>query len=184
MMSLILPRYAPALAAAIALLIGLFVAGHNIYDRGVAHESARRDVIEAQAERATQARLAELNKQVLVAQANLDHANGVILAKQKEIDHEKAASADLQSDLAAGRRRLSVAITGACHPAAASTPQGAAAGAVDPAGAVTADLDGRAAADLEWLRQTRNDALTGLSACITSYDAVRAAADGAGKDNP
>jgi hypothetical protein len=43
---------------------------------------------------------------------------------------------------------------------------------VDPRAALAADLDGRVASDLEWARQTRNEAIRRLDACIAAYDAV------------
>jgi hypothetical protein len=48
---------------------------------------------------------------------------------------------------------------------------------MDQGGDVTTDLSPRVASDLEWLRQTRNDVIGGLHACITSYDAVKTASD-------
>jgi hypothetical protein len=163
------------------LLAGLLLGGAaqyraHVFKLGIAQEAARRDVIDAENDRRARAALADANSRALVAQANLDGAMSTLSKAQTELTHEKAASAALQSDLASGRRRLSVLTrTRAADPA--GSDQGPAAAAMDPGLGVTSDLDGRAAADLEWLRQTRNDAITGLQACTVAYDAVKAAAD-------
>jgi len=165
---------------AAALVAGAAQYRAHVFGLGVAQESARRDGIDADRDRQARAALADANARVLNAQANLDGAMASLSKLQSELSHEKANSAALQSDLAAGRRRLSVAIVGAgaCRAAAAEPGEGAVAAGLDQgSGRATVDLDGRAAADLEWMRQTRDEAITGLRACVAAYDAVRAAVD-------
>jgi multidrug resistance efflux pump len=151
--------------------------GHLI-DTGIAIEAARRVKIDVERDRQARVALDDANARVRNAQANLDGAMNSLAKLQTELTHEQANSAALQSDLTAGRRRLSVAITGACHAATGRHDQSAPAAGLDPAsGPATASLDGRVAADLEWLRQTRNDVIVGLQACTAAYDAVKVASD-------
>jgi len=180
-----IPQWAAKVAAALALGAAAYAGfawhDHKVLERGVAQEAVRRDEIEAAAERATQEKLAALNKQMAKAQADLAVAVAEVRAKQQEVDHANAASAQRQAELLDGRRRLSVLTHIAAAQAAATGPAaGAGAAAVDPGRAVSVDLDGRVASDLEWLRQTRNNALDGLSGCIKAYDAVKTAADKTG----
>jgi multidrug resistance efflux pump len=163
------------------LLAGALIGGAaqyraHVFGLGVGQEAARRDAIDAENDRRARAALADANARVLVAQANLDGAMAGLSKLQTELSYEQATSAALQSDLAAGRRRLSV-LTRARAPGPTEQGAGAAAAAVDPGLGVAADLDGRAAADLEWMRQTRDDAIAGLQACIASYGAVKVASD-------
>jgi hypothetical protein len=150
----------------------------HLIDSGIAIEAARRDKIDVERDRQARAELDDANARVRNAQANLDGALNSLAQLQTELTHEQANSAALQSDLASGRRRLSVAITGACRPAQAEQVAGATVAGVDPGGEpATATLDGRVASDLEWARSTRNEAITALQACTASYDAVKAAND-------
>jgi len=169
--------------AAVAILCvasacaALWYRGHLV-DAGIAIEAARRDAIDVERDRQAKSELADANARVRNAQADLDGAMNSLAKLQLELNHEQANSAALQSDLAAGRRRLSVAITGACRAAPEGHYQGAPAAGLDPAGGpATASLDGRAAADLEWLRQTRNDAIVGLQSCAAAYGAVKIASE-------
>jgi hypothetical protein len=170
----------PVLIAALCILLAgatLWYRSHLI-DTGIAIESVRRDKIDVERDRQARAALADANARVRNAQANLDAAMSSLAKLQTELTHEQANSAALQSDLAAGRRRLSVAITGTCRPAQTEQVAGAAAAGVgqgsEPA---TATLDGRVASDLEWARSTRNEALIALQACAAAYDAVKDASD-------
>jgi hypothetical protein len=150
----------------------------HLVDRGIAIEAARRDGIDEIRDKQAKAALSQANARTAAVQAKLDAALDKINSQGKEISDAQTRSAALQSDLAAGRRRLSVAISGACHVASDGHGQGAAAAGLDSAGGpATAGLDGRAAADLEWLRQTRNDAIVGLQACAAAYDAVKAGSE-------
>jgi multidrug resistance efflux pump len=151
--------------------------GHLI-DTGIAIEAARRVKIDVERDRQARVALDDANARVRNAQANLDGAMNSLAKLQTELTHEKANSAALQSDLASGRRRLSVAISGSCRPAQAEQAAGSGATDVDPRGEpATATLDGRVASDLEWARSTRNEAITALEACVASYDAVKTAHD-------
>ena len=155
----------------------LWYRGHLIA-AGITLESARRDKIDVERDRQARAALADANARVRNAQANLDGAMNGLAKLQTELTHEQANSAALQSDLTAGRRRLSVAIAGTCRPAQTEQVAGAAAAGVDPGSEpATATLDGRVASDLEWARSTRNEALTALQACAAAYDAVKDASD-------
>jgi hypothetical protein len=150
----------------------------HLIDVGIAIESARRDKIDAERDRQARASLDVANARVRDAQAKLDAAIADLSKLQSELTHEQATSAALQSDLAAGRRRMSVAITGTCRPAQAGQAAGAAATDLDPGGeSATATLDGRVASDLEWARSTRNESIDALQACVAAYDAVKAAFD-------
>jgi hypothetical protein len=166
--------------AALCLLsasAALWYRGHLI-NTGIAIEATRRDKIDIERDRQARVELDDANARIRNAQANLDGAMNSLAKLQTELTHEQANSAAMQSDLAAGRRRLSVAITGACRPDQAEQAAGAGAAGVDPGGEpATATLDGRVASDLEWARSTRNEAITALQACVASYDAVKAASD-------
>jgi hypothetical protein len=150
----------------------------HLINAGVAIEADRRNKIDVERDRQAKAALADANARVRDAQAKLDAAIADLSKLQSELTHEQATSAALQSDLAAGRRRMSVAITGACRPAQAEQAAGSTAAGVDPGGEpATATLDGRVASDLEWARSTRNESLVALQACVAAYDAVKTASD-------
>lgn len=172
------PRWTATAALCVVAAGAALLYRAHLVDVGVAQESARRD--QADHDRDVQAKVERdrLNGVIATKQAGLDTALAKLNEQGKEIANAQAHSAALQSDLAAGRRRMSVAITGACHADPAGHDQGTTAAGLDSAsGPATASLDGRAAADLEWLRQTRNDAIAGLQACVAAYDAVKAASD-------
>lgn len=171
------PRWATILVLCAAAAAGALAYRAHLIGAGIAMEGARRDAIDHQRDAQAKAELDRVNALVRAAQAALDDALAHLAKLQSELSHEKERSTALQSDLAAGRRRMSVAVASACPAAAAEQGEGAAAAGVDPGGPVRVDLDGRAAADLEWLRQTRDGAITGLQACIVAYDAVKTAAD-------
>lgn len=173
-----IPRWVAIVVLCLASVASALWYREHLINAGVAMESHRRDTIDVERDRQAKAALDDANSRVRSAQANLDGAMNTLAKLQTELTHEQANSAVMQSDLAAGRRRLSVAITGACHAAPDRHDQSAPAAGLDPAsGPATASLDGRAAADLEWLRQTRNDAIVGLQACTAAYDAVKVASD-------
>jgi hypothetical protein len=179
-----IPQWAAGLAAVVALALGLFggLAWHDhvVFERGVAQERAHRDGLDAAATAKAEAERARLNARLALAQGQLDAALAAVEKLKSERDHEQAVSLDRQQRLLAGVERERVLIrvtTGAGTPGTAGPAQGAGAAPVDPGRAVGASLDGRVASDLEWLRQTRSDALAGLRACVASYDAVKAAAD-------
>jgi hypothetical protein len=168
-----------AIAALCVLSAGAAVAYRShLINSGVAMEASRRDAIDKQRDADAKAELADLNARLASAQSALEHALAHLNQLKSDLDNEKAASAALQSDLAAGRRRLSVAISGTCHPAPSEQAAGSTATDVDQGGEpATATLDGRAASDLEWTRSSRNEVIVALQACTAAYDAVKTAAD-------
>jgi hypothetical protein len=170
------PRWV-AIAALCAAAAGAAIAyrAHLIHI-GVSLEAARRDVIDAENSARARAALTQINAKLASTQAQLTAALAHLDQLKSDLDHEKAASTALQSDLAAGRRRLSV-LTRTRAPDSAGSTQSAAAPGVDPGGEpATATLDGRVASDLEWARSTRNEAIIALQACTAAYDAVETAA--------
>lgn len=165
-----------ALALAGALAAAGIAYHHHVYQQGVSAESSRRDVIEAaNSARANKERDA-LNVQIATAQASLTAARASLAKLEKELSDEKSISTQRQRDLLAGRERMSV-LTRQRPTDPNGQAQGGAAGNVGPGAGITADLDGRVASDLEWARETRNEAIKRLNACILDYDAVKAAAD-------
>lgn len=170
------PRWAVIVALLIATAGAALWYRAHLVDLGVAQESARRDTIDRQRDAAAKAALALANGVIAGKQAQLDAALATLNEKGKEVSDAQAHSAALQSDLAAGRRQLRVAVAGSCSAAPAERGQGGAAAGVDSGGEpATEALDGRVAADLEWLRQTRNDAIDAAQACVAAYDAVSVA---------
>jgi hypothetical protein len=177
--SLIPPRWVLAALLA-ATTVGAFYAySVHLIHHGESLSDARHAAEDAELSRAAQDERNRLNRLVAAAQADLAVARARLIAIQQELDHEKADSARLQSDLAVGRQRLQVLVRAADQ--AGSDPvrsiEGGPAGTVDHPAAALADLDGTVAANLEWLRSTRNEAIDRLDACVRSYDAVKAAAD-------
>lgn len=168
------PRWVAITAFCILAAAGALWYRSHLISQGVELESGRRDAIDAENDRRARAALDEANAKVRNAQASLDVTIASLSKLQTELSHEQANSAALQSDLADGRRRLSV-LTRARPADPAGQNKGAAAAVVDPGAAIVADLDGRVASDLEWARQTRNEAVERLDACIAAYDAVERA---------
>jgi hypothetical protein len=172
------PRWVAIGALCVAAAGAALTYRAHLINQGVAIEAARRDQVDEDRDKQAKAALSQANARTAAIQVKLDVALAKITVQGKEISDAQNRSAALQSDLAAGRRRLSVAIASACRAASAEPGEGAAAAGLDSGGGpATATLDGRAAADLEWLRQTRNDAIAGLQACITAYGEVKAASD-------
>jgi hypothetical protein len=170
-----------AKVAAIGLAAGLLIGAaigyrSHLINSGIAIEATRRDKIDAENSARAGAELARINAKLAGTQAQLTAALAHLDQLKSDLDHEKAASTALQSDLAAGRRRLSV-LTRARAPDSAGQAPGAAAAGVDPGAAVTADLDPAAAASTAGLTGEGDAAIIRLNACIQAYDAVKAAAD-------
>jgi hypothetical protein len=170
-----------AKVTAVGLAAGLLIGGaigyrSHLINSGIAIEATRRDKIDAENSARARAELAQINAKLAAAQAQLAAAFAHLDQLQSDLDHEKAASTALQSDLAAGRRRLSV-LTRARAPDPAGQAPGAAASGVDPGAAVESELDGKVAAGLVGLTSEGDSAITRLNACIQAYDAVKAAAD-------
>lgn len=183
---LALPTWLVELIGIAALLTGLVLGfqwyQHHLIAQGVAQESARRDAIDRQRDAQAKAELAILNARVHDAQALLTAAQADVQRLENEVQHEKAVSSQRQADLLAGRERLRVLIRTAGGDAAPGPAQAGTAGAVDSAGSTaTATLDGRVASDLEWARQTRNEAILAARACVEKYDALSQAVDKTGQ---
>jgi hypothetical protein len=174
------PRWVAITALCILAATGALAYRAHLINLGISIEAVRRDALDAEAARLARAALAEINGRLAAAQAQLAEALARVDKLKSDLDNEKATSTALQSDLSAGRRRMSVAIAGVCRPAQAEHAEGAAAAGVDQGGEpATADLDPRVASDLEWARSTRNEAIIAAQACIAAYDAVSAAASAA-----
>jgi Sec-independent protein translocase protein TatA len=175
----VIPRPIVYILLVAALIGGAAQYRAHVFTLGIAQEKTRRDTIDVERDRQSRAELAEVNARLAAKQAELTQAIEHVAKLKSDIDHEKANSAALQSDLAAGRRRLSVAIAGACRPAQAGNAEGAAVAGLDPAGeSATTDLLPRTAGDLEWTRSTRNEAILAARACVSAYDSVSKAANG------
>jgi hypothetical protein len=168
------PKWGAIAALRLLLIAGALAYRAHLIDAGVAIEAARRDAIDAEQDRRAQAALMHANEQTAAAQQRLNAVMANLSLLQSELSHEQVNSAVLQSELGAGRRRLSV-LTRARAPAPAGPDQCTAVAGVDTGTALAADLDARVASDLEWARQTRNEAIERLDACSAAYDAVRAA---------
>lgn len=170
------PRWVAVTALCVLVAAGALAYRAHLIAQGVSLEAARRDAIDAENDRRARAELADANARTRNAQANLDGAMASLSKLKTDFANEQAKSAALQSDLADGRRRLSV-LTRARAADPAGQSESASAAAVDQGAAVIADLDGRVASDLEWARQTRNEAVERLDACIAAYDAVERASN-------
>jgi hypothetical protein len=175
-----LPKWALELLAVLALAGALTGAvmwyGHDQRMLGISQESARRDGIDRQRDAQAKAALAKLNADIATKQASLDAAAARIAQLGEELTHAQQASAARQRDYLSGARVLHVAATCPGNPAAAQQAQGTGPAAVDPAsGQGAAVLAGMPASDLEWLRQTRDDALIALNACVASYKVAQVA---------
>ncbi|MFK3738017.1 hypothetical protein [Massilia sp. TN1-12] len=170
------PRWVAITALCILVAAGALAYRSHLIGQGISLEAARRDAIDAENDRRARAELADANARTRNAQAKLDGAMVSLSKLQTEFANEQAKSAALQSDLADGRRRLSVLTLARAADPAGQGESSSAAG-VDPGASVIADLDGRVASDLEWARQTRNEAIKRLDGCIAAYDAVKTAAD-------
>lgn len=168
------PKWGAIAALCLLLIASALAYRAHLIDTGVSIEAARRDAIEAEEDRRAQAALMHANAQTAAVQQRLNAVMANLSTLQSELSHEQVNSAVLQSELGAGRRRLSV-LTRARASAPAGPDQCTAVAGVDPGAALAADLDARVASDLEWARQTRNEAIERLDACITAYDAVKAA---------
>ncbi|WP_056440311.1 lysis system i-spanin subunit Rz [Massilia sp. Root335] len=160
-------------AAALCLLGAAALVGYrdHLIGIGVSRESTRRDLVEAERTRQAQDALRLANTRVKAAQDRLDAAIADIGKLQKELTHVQTQGAALQSDLAAGRRRLPVLVRArAADPA--RPPDAAGAAGLDTGTAVPAELDPAVAAGLARLTGEGDAAIVRLNACIAAYDAV------------
>jgi hypothetical protein len=166
-----LPAWAAVLFVCVLGAAGLLGYRDHLIHLGVSREAARRDVLEAERTRQAQAALRLANAQVKAAQERLDAAIADLGKLQTELSHVHTQGAALQSDLAAGRRRLPVLVRArAADPAGPVDAAGAA--GVDTRAAATAELDPAVAAGLARLTGEGDAAIIRLNACIAAYDAV------------
>lgn len=172
-----IPKWAAILALCALAAASAIAYRHHLIQQGVSLEAARRDKIDADNTAKAEAEQGRLNALVAKAQAELGAALAHLDQLKSDLDHEQAASRTLQSDLAAGRRRLSVAIARAGQADPAQPPDSTSAGGLDSQSPATADLDPQAASRVVELTGTGDSAIIRLNACIAAYDAVKAAAD-------
>ena len=165
----------PAWVAAVGLCVlgaaGMLAYREHLVGLGVMQEAARRDVLEAERSRQAQDALRLANARVRAAQGRLDAAMADLGKLQQELSHVQNQGTALQSDLAAGRRRLPVLVRprapDPAGPADATRSPG-----VDTGTAVAAELDPAVAAGLARLTGEGDAAIVRLDACIAAYDAV------------
>ena len=163
--------------AAAAVIGGAGIAAYrHIFDAGVQQERAAQQVRDKENDRLAAAALAVINARVAAAQADLILARAEVKKLERENEIEKTNSDDLQRRLAHGEQRLRVLVRTAASDEAEPN-RGAGAVGVDPRPTTEVDLDGTVAANLEWLRSTRDQAIGRLGACIAEYDALKAAVD-------
>lgn len=166
-----LPAWGAALFVCVLGAAGLLGYRDHLINLGVSREAARRDVLEAERTRQAQAALRLANAQVKAAQERLDAAIADLGKLRTELSHVQTQGTALQSDLAAGRRRLPVLVR--AHAADPAGPVDAAGAAgVDTGAAATAELDPAVAAGLARLTGEGDAAIVRLNACIAAYDAV------------
>jgi hypothetical protein len=171
-----IPKWIAMFAMFAMVAAGALTYRHHLIQQGVSLESARRDRIEAENSARADGERSALNELLRVAQAKLAAAIADLSKKEMELSNEKIISSQRQLDLLAGRERMRVLT----HPRPADqagSPGSTAAAGVDQGASVESDLDPRVASDLEWARETRNEAITRLGACVVAYDAVKAASD-------
>jgi hypothetical protein len=178
-MSLIDLVPAPWRAAGAVLLAAALVGGaawyrQHLVEEGRSFERQQHELADAKRARAADAALAAANAEIALNQTALDIALDGLNKLAEELHAQEKSTVALQSDLAAGRKRLSVAATcPGSHPAQAD--QGGAAAGLDSQPAVAAELDPQAASRVVELTGTGDSAIVRLNACITAYDAVERA---------
>lgn len=158
------------------VVLGVRAGYAHVFNAGVTEERAAQHARDVENDRVAAAAVALLNARVAAAQAALALARAEVNILKRENEIEKTNSGDLQQRLVSGEQRMRVLIrTAALNPAG----PGAGAGAVivDPGTAIEANLDGTVAANLEWLRSTRDQAIKRLDGCVIEYDALKAAVD-------
>lgn len=168
--------WAAAGGLCVVLAAGLLGYRAHLIELGVKQEAARRDVIQAERDHESQEALRQANARVALAQTRLDATLADLDKLQTELSHVKTDALALQSDLAAGRRRLPVMV----QPTTADTTRtvdGTCAARLDPGAAVAAELEPAVAAGLAGLAAEGDAAIVRLNACIAAYDAVKRAAD-------
>jgi hypothetical protein len=176
---LAIPAWAVKLAAVLALCVAGAAYHHHVFHAGELRERAVGAAREAKQSQIATAAVVILNTRVAVAQADLALARARVAFLEPELQNEKAVSDDRQRRLVAGAERMQI-LTRQRPAGPPGTGQGAAAVGVDSEPAVVADIDGTVAANLEWLRSTRDSAVKRLNACVVEYDALKEAVDHAG----
>lgn len=160
-----------------AVTAGLAGLHHHVFGQGVAQEKARRDKIDAANTIAAQTELAGLNAKLRSAQSDLTKAIESLSVNQMELSNEKSISAARQSALLSGAARERVLVRARSERVVGETGSvgSAAVAAVGQGASDEEDLDPGVAAGLERLRANENSAVDRLNACVSAYDAVRAA---------
>ena len=173
-----IPTWAAQLGAIVlgaTLVLGSAAAYRShVYHLGEAASDTRWKAREKENSKRAKDELAKLNEKVAAARADLAIAVADQVRIETELSHEKRDSAALQAELLAGRQRMSV-LTRQRPADPAGARQGAGTSVVGDGPAIVADLDPRAAASLEWLRSTREEAIDRLDACVFQYRAVEKA---------
>lgn len=161
------------LALAIALVAGYFAWEGRVFQRGVTQEKDRRDKIDRETTIASQAKLAEANEKVRVAQQSLVDALSQIDAKNMELKNARKNLDELRADLRSGAQRLSIAVA-SCSGGAARSNDGA--GTPSGTGAeARAELLPETAASLIDIVRDANEEVRRTNECIDRYEAIRAA---------
>lgn len=154
---------------------GVWYHGHVFHQGEVAANDANAIVAKANSDRADAER-DKLNGKVRAAQSLVTAGDAKVAQLETRLLDEKAISVDLQRDLSAGRKRLSI-LTRARPVDPNGPPGGPAAGQVNQGAGVIADIDPGVASNLERFRSDYNSAVERLNMCIVRYDTVRAAAE-------
>lgn len=166
------------IGAAIALVLALFAAKHY-YDQGIRDkEIAVCEVARKDANAEADKKIIELNATVKTQQDQLNTAALKIANQGTELKNVQAESKNYQSQLAAGTKRLRVAIATNSEDCAAGQSTSTAVGNVDNGTAITADLSAEVASGLVGIASEGDSAIMRLNACIESYNAVRSACNG------
>lgn len=177
-----IPMWMVKLVLAAALASGAVAYHHHVYKQGEDAANARATAREKANSDLADAELKKINAKLAQKQIELTAAIADLARLQKENDDEKINSAALQSDLLAGRKRLSVLVRQ--RPAdPTQPPDNSCPAQVDSGATVSADLAERPAAAIEWLRSTREEAINRLDACVAAYDSSRKAVNDIAKDN-
>jgi hypothetical protein len=160
-----------AAGAAAALVGALAWYQHHLVEEGRIEANAKHALADAARERAEYEAVKLANSQVASRQAALDAALAALADRERDLHEQQRHNAALQSDLAAGRVRLPVAVTLAGgHPAGQG--EGGAAAGLDPQPEAGAELDPQAAGRVVELTGTGDAAIVRLNACIVAYDAA------------
>jgi len=171
-------KWGAALALLISIPLGAAWYHAHVYHAG---ELAQKTVDDARDKRNSDAADAErivLNDKVAAAQALLKVAQDDLVKLQKDYDDANAISKQRAADLAAGTIRERVLVRAAKQPADPNEPvAGGPAAVLGDDASYETYLDPGVASWLEGIRGERNAAVERLNACVSDYNAVKAAAD-------